>query len=86
MVGIQSNTESDRPSNQKFALLIDGENISGDYAEIIMEFAFGLGYITIRNVYGNWGNGTLSKWEQKISEYSLTPCMCSFEAVVQTTA
>ena len=75
MAYIKPENESTIPSAAKYALLIDGENISGDYAKIIMDIAFGLGSITIRNVYGNWGNDTLSKWKPKISEYSLTPCM-----------
>ena len=60
-------------TNKKYALLVDGDNISGDKAGLIMDEASRLGMVTIRNVYGNWMDNSLTKWKNAVSEYSLTP-------------
>lgn len=60
-------------SELKFALLVDGDNISGDDVKKIMDEATKLGTVTIRYVYGDWTNNCLEKWKRVVSEYSLTP-------------
>ena len=68
-----TNTDEHLTAEPKFALLVDGDNISGDYAKTIMDKASVFGIITIRNVYGNWMNNNLTKWKDAVSEHSLTP-------------
>ena len=45
-----TNTDEHLTAEPKFALLVDGDNISGDYAKTIMDKASVFGIITIRNV------------------------------------
>ncbi len=59
--------------NKNIALLIDGENISPDYIEIIIDEANKHGKITYRRVYGDWTTTQLSKWKDKINDFGLTP-------------
>ena len=59
--------------NKNIALLIDGENISPDYIEIIVDEANKHGKITYRRVYGDWTTPQLNKWKNKINERGLTP-------------
>ncbi len=71
---VSNTTVNEQPTtNQKYALLVDGDNISGDLAGLIMDEASRLGMITIRNVYGNWMDNSLVKWKNAVSDYSLTP-------------
>ena len=72
MVGTNSNEHL--AAELKFALLIDGDNVSGDNAKLIMDEASVFGMITIRNVYGNWMDNNLIKWRGAVTEHSLTPC------------
>ena len=71
MVGTNSNEHL--AAELKFALLIDGDNVSGDNAKLIMDEASVFGMITIRNVYGNWMDNNLIKWRGAVTEHSLTP-------------
>ncbi|MBR4515001.1 MAG: NYN domain-containing protein [Lachnospiraceae bacterium] len=57
----------------QFAVLIDSENVSARYAQIIFDEMEKYGYASVRRIYGNWstrGNG----WNEKLLlEYSITP-------------
>ncbi len=59
--------------NRNIALLIDAENISPKYIEIIIDEANKHGKINYRRVYGDWTTDQLSAWKSKINEYGLTP-------------
>ncbi len=59
--------------NRNIALLIDAENISPKYIEIIIDEANKHGKINYRRVYGDWTTNQLSAWKNKINEYGLTP-------------
>ncbi len=59
--------------NFNIALLIDAENISSDYAQLIIDEANKYGKITYRRIYGDWTTTTLSKWKTKCIEYGITP-------------
>ncbi|NLZ61915.1 MAG: NYN domain-containing protein [Acholeplasmataceae bacterium] len=58
---------------KSIALLIDAENISPNYIEIIIDEANKAGKINYRRVYGDWTTPQLNPWKQKISEFGLTP-------------
>lgn len=71
---VSNSIVKDHPiAEKKYALLIDGDNISGDYAKLIVDEASQLGMVTIRFVYGNWMDNSLMKWKNAISDYSMTP-------------
>ncbi len=72
-IGSKTNIMEGAGSERRFALLIDGDNVSGDYAKLILDEASSLGMVTIRYVYGNWMDNSLKKWKAAISEYSLSP-------------
>ncbi len=59
--------------NKSIALLIDAENISPKYIEIIIDEANQYGKINYRRVYGDWTTDNLKKWKEKINEFALTP-------------
>jgi len=59
--------------NKNIALLIDAENISPSYIEIIIDEANKFGKINYRRVYGDWTTPQLNPWKQKIAEFGLTP-------------
>lgn len=59
--------------NKSIALLIDAENISSSYIEIIIDEANKYGTINYRRVYGDWTTPQLNPWKSKISEFGLTP-------------
>lgn len=58
---------------RNYAILIDAENISSDYAEKIIEEIIKYGTPTIKRIYGNWSDTKLKKWEQKTLDLALTP-------------
>ncbi len=59
--------------NKSIALLIDAENISSSYIEIIIDEANKYGTINYRRVYGDWTTPQLNPWKTKINEFGLTP-------------
>lgn len=59
--------------NEKFALLIDSENISARYISVILDEVQKYGVITYKRIYGDWTSSYSSKWKDKIQEYSITP-------------
>lgn len=59
--------------NKSIALLIDAENISPSYVEIIVDEANKYGTINYRRVYGDWTTPQLNPWKLKMSEFGLTP-------------
>ncbi|OUM58012.1 hypothetical protein PIROE2DRAFT_48306, partial [Piromyces sp. E2] len=58
-------------SNTKIALLIDADNISAKYIDIIFEELNKYGDIIIRRVYGNWLNNIIKGWRFVTNKYSL---------------
>jgi hypothetical protein len=59
--------------DKSIALLIDAENISPKYIEIIIDEANKYGKINYRRVYGDWTTPQLNPWKKMISEFGLTP-------------
>lgn len=59
--------------DKSIALLIDAENISPRYIEIIIDEANKYGKINYRRVYGDWTTPQLNPWKQKMNEFGLTP-------------
>ncbi|MDA3932647.1 MAG: NYN domain-containing protein [Tenericutes bacterium] len=59
--------------DKNIALLVDAENISPKYIEIIVDEANKYGKINYRRVYGDWTTPQLNPWKQKMNEFGLTP-------------
>lgn len=59
--------------NERFALLIDSENISAKYMPVILDEVQKYGAITYKRIYGDWTSSHNSKWKDIILKYSITP-------------
>ncbi|MBD5460444.1 MAG: NYN domain-containing protein [Lachnospiraceae bacterium] len=60
--------------NEKmYALLIDADNISPKYLNIILSEAKEFGIISIRRIYGDWTDSSKSSWKEVLLENSITP-------------
>ncbi len=59
--------------NNKFAVLIDAENISYRYVDIIMDELAKEGVITYRRIYGDWSDKKTKGWKEKLLENSIIP-------------
>ncbi len=60
---------------KRFALLIDAENISAQYADYIMEEVEQYGVCSYKRIYGSWDRIVRTKWEAQISKNSLKAMM-----------
>ena len=59
--------------NNKFAVLIDAENISYRYVDIIMDELAKEGVITYRRIYGDWSDKKTKGWKDKLLANSIIP-------------
>lgn len=55
----------------KVAVLIDAENISYKYAQLILEEAGRFGNVVCRRIYGDWSATDMKSWRQPIMDYSI---------------
>lgn len=60
-------------AEKRYALLIDGDNISHKYIDLILRELRSFGSVTIRRVYGDWTANSKKGWRDKLLENSLTP-------------
>lgn len=58
---------------KKIAVLIDGDNTSPEYVNIIMAEANKAGVITYKRIYGDWTTNRLNSWKDILLEYSISP-------------
>lgn len=56
----------------RLALLIDADNISSNYLDIIINEANKHGRITQARIYGDWSQERLKNWKAQAEKYSLT--------------
>jgi hypothetical protein len=55
--------------NKKYAVFIDGDNISSDYLDAIMtEIVKDNDVILIKRIYGDWTTPYMNSWKDKISD------------------
>ena len=57
----------------RYAVLIDADNVSEKYIEIIMEETAGNGIITYKRIYGDWTNPKLVSWKKVLLDNSIIP-------------
>jgi len=65
--------EQNMRDENKYALLIDAENVSSKYIEIVTKEAQTLGNVTIRRIYGDWTASAKNSWKDSLLENSLSP-------------
>ncbi len=59
--------------NSNLAVLIDGDNISSNYIEEMMEEITKYGNPTIKRIYGDWTSPNLVKWKSLLLENAIIP-------------
>lgn len=57
----------------KLAILVDAENISHRYINLIIDEAARIGRVVNRRIYGDWSSQYLLQWRQTIQDYSFLP-------------
>ncbi len=57
----------------KFAVLIDAENVSYRFVDIIMDELAKEGTITYRRIYGDFSSSSTKGWKENLIEYSIIP-------------
>ena len=60
-------------TEQKFAVLIDADNISDKYIKIILEETANNGVATYKRIYGDWTSQQMSSWKSVLLDNSIIP-------------
>ncbi len=63
----------EQKTEKKYALLIDADNISPRYLDIILSESREFGVISIRRIYGDWTDKSKASWKDVLLENSLIP-------------
>ncbi|MDR1821655.1 MAG: NYN domain-containing protein [Oscillospiraceae bacterium] len=64
---------ADLIDKKNLAILIDAENISPSYLEVIMEEATKSGRPTIKRIYGNFADSAVAPWKEKLLLHGFIP-------------
>lgn len=67
------NDEKKQGSEEKFALLIDSDNVSAKYISSILSEMTKYGVVTYKRIYGDWTSTQTGKWKSVLLENSITP-------------
>lgn len=60
-------------SEKRFAILIDADNISPSYINIILDEISNKGIATYKRIYGDWTAPQVTPWKKILLDYSITP-------------
>ncbi|MGN1147830.1 MAG: NYN domain-containing protein, partial [Lachnospiraceae bacterium] len=60
-------------NDKRFALLIDADNISPKYIDIILTETVNYGVASVRRIYGDWTDNSKHSWKECLLRNSLTP-------------
>lgn len=64
---------NDNKNDNKFAVLIDADNISDKYIKIILDEISNDGVATYKRIYGDWTKPALASWKNVLLDYSILP-------------
>ena len=59
--------------DKRFAVLIDGDNVSAKYIKYIMDEVANFGIATYKRIYGDWTKPSAAAWKDVLLENSVTP-------------
>lgn len=59
--------------NDRFAVLIDADNISAKVAKDVFEELAGYGALTVKRAYGDWTTSRLNGWKDQLHSYAISP-------------
>ncbi len=65
--------EPKQSPDNRFALLIDADNVSSRYVKPILDELSKYGDVTIKRIYGDWTLNLHAKWKQVLLDNSITP-------------
>ena len=63
----------EQSEQQKFAVLIDGDNAQASLLPQILAEVSKSGLITIKRIYGDWTTTTMNQWKDSLHKYSIQP-------------
>ncbi|WP_075720528.1 NYN domain-containing protein [Roseburia sp. 499] len=58
---------------KRYALLIDADNVSSKYIDIVTKEAQSFGNVTIRRIYGDWTSNLKNSWKECLLNNALSP-------------
>ncbi len=58
---------------QKFAVLIDGDNAQASLLPQILAEVSKVGLITIKRIYGDWTTTNMNSWKESLHKYAIQP-------------
>lgn len=61
------------PNDSRFAVLIDADNVSARYIELILDEISKDGIATYKRIYGDWTNPALVSWKSALLDNSVLP-------------
>lgn len=67
----QENQE--KPAQQRFALLIDGDNAQASLITRMLSEAGKYGVLTIRRIYGDWTTSNMTSWKDTLNHHAVQP-------------
>ena len=65
--------EEDVLNDKRFALLIDSDNVSAKYIDVILDEMTRHGIVTYRRIYGDFTTNQMHRWKDELAERSITP-------------
>ena len=63
----------EQSEQQKFAVLIDGDNAQATLLPQILAEVSKSGLITIKRIYGDWTTATMNQWKGSLHNYAIQP-------------
>ena len=58
---------------ERYALLIDAENVSAKYIKPILDELSKYGNVTYKRIYGDWTKSQSASWKEVLLQNSITP-------------
>ena len=64
---------AEQSEQQKFAVLIDGDNAQASLLPQILAEVSKIGLITIKRIYGDWTTTNMNSWKEYLHKYAIQP-------------
>ncbi len=63
----------EQSEQQKFTVLIDGDNAQASLLPQILTEVSKVGLITIKRIYGDWTTTNMNQWKESLHKYAIQP-------------
>ena len=63
----------EQETSRKIAVLIDAENISYQYARLVLDEASRFGTVICKRIYADWSGVATASWRKVVQDYSIHP-------------